>query len=74
MRTEKEKMLAGDLYNPLDKQLSDERLKTRLLLAELNNSREDKPEERARILKELIPRLENIYGCSHHFIVIMAVT
>lgn len=55
MGTEKEKMLAGELYNPLDKELSDERLKARLLLADLNSSREDRPEERARILKELIP-------------------
>jgi maltose O-acetyltransferase len=56
MRTEKEKMLAGELYNALDKELSDKRLKARLLLAELNNSREDKPGERARILKQLIPQ------------------
>lgn len=55
MKTEKEKMLAGELYNPLDKELSDERLKTRLLIKELNDTREDQVEERVRILKELIP-------------------
>ncbi|PKV62453.1 sugar O-acetyltransferase [Pontibacter ramchanderi] len=55
MMSEKEKMLAGELYNPLDKQLSDERLQTRLLLKELNDSREDQVEERSRILKALIP-------------------
>lgn len=55
MKTEKEKMLAGELYDPFDKQLSDERLQTRLLLKELNDSREDQVEERNRILKELIP-------------------
>lgn len=55
MKTEKEKMLAGELYDPLDKQLSDERLRTRLLIKELNDSREDETEERVRILKELIP-------------------
>lgn len=48
-------MLAGELYDPFDKQLSDERLQTRLLLKELNDSREDQVEERNRILKELIP-------------------
>lgn len=48
-------MLAGELYDPLDKQLSDERLQTRLLLKELNDSREDQVEERSRILKALIP-------------------
>ncbi|CAM3648745.1 sugar O-acetyltransferase [Pontibacter korlensis] len=48
-------MLSGELYDALDKQLSDERLRTRLLLKELNDSREDQAEERSRILKELIP-------------------
>jgi acetyltransferase-like isoleucine patch superfamily enzyme len=48
-------MLAGALYNPLDKQLSEERLKARLLLKELNDTREDQVEERVRILKELLP-------------------
>lgn len=55
MKTEKEKMLAGKLYDALDKQLSDERLRTRLLIKELNDTREDQVEERNRILKELIP-------------------
>nr|WKN34071.1 sugar O-acetyltransferase [Tunicatimonas sp. TK19036] len=55
METEKEKMLAGELYDPLDKQLSDERLRTRLLIKELNDTREDQVEKRTRILKELIP-------------------
>jgi maltose O-acetyltransferase len=55
MKSEKDKMLAGELYNALDAQLSEERVKCRLLLKELNESREDQVEERARILKELIP-------------------
>ncbi len=41
MKTEKEKMLAGELYNPLDTQLSEERLKARLLIKELNETGED---------------------------------
>lgn len=56
MKTEKEKMLDGELYDPLDQQLTDERTKTRLLVKALNDSREDDTEERTRILKELIPR------------------
>ncbi|CAN5290355.1 sugar O-acetyltransferase [soil metagenome] len=48
-------MLDGELYDPLDQELSDERIRARLLIKELNESREDQPEERARILKELIP-------------------
>lgn len=55
MKTEKEKMLAGELYDPLDPQLVEDRLRTRLLIKELNDSREDEVEERNRILKELIP-------------------
>jgi maltose O-acetyltransferase len=55
MRTEKEKMLAGELYNALDKQLSDERLRARLLLKELNDTRDDEKENRTRIIQSLLP-------------------
>jgi maltose O-acetyltransferase len=55
MKTEKEKMLAGELYDALDPQLTEERIKARLLLKALNESREDEPENRMEILKELIP-------------------
>lgn len=55
METEKEKMLAGELYDPLDQQLVVDRMRTRLLIKELNDSREDQTEERVRILKEMIP-------------------
>ena len=48
-------MLAGELYDPLDQQLSDERVRTRLLIQELNSTREDDTEERSRVLQELIP-------------------
>lgn len=56
MKTEKEKMLAGELYNPLDEQLVQERLNARLLIKVLNDTREDETEERNRFLKELIPK------------------
>jgi|SRR5690606_12323897 len=55
MKTEKDKMLAGELYDPLDQQLVDERLNTRLLIKALNDTREDEVDERKRVLKELIP-------------------
>lgn len=55
MKTEKQKMLSGELYNALDAELSQERLRARLLLKELNDSKEDEPEKRKGILKELIP-------------------
>lgn len=55
MKTEKEKMLACELYDPLDKQLSDERRKARLLTEQLNQSGDDEEELRKKILAELIP-------------------
>ncbi len=55
MKTEKDKMLAGELYNPLDQELTDDRLRTRLLIKELNDTREDEVAERKRLLQELIP-------------------
>ena len=55
MKSEKQKMIAGELYDPLDPQLVEDRLKTRLLIKRLNDSREDEAEERMKILTELIP-------------------
>ncbi len=55
MKTEKEKMLAGELYDASDSELTDERIKARLLSKELNDSREDEKETRERIIKQLIP-------------------
>jgi maltose O-acetyltransferase len=59
MKSEKEKMLAGELYNALDKQLTDERIKARLLLKKLNDSPEDQPGRRESILKQLLPNSGN---------------
>jgi len=55
MKTEKEKMIAGELYDPLDKELVEDRLRTRLLIKALNDTREDEIEARNYILKQLIP-------------------
>jgi maltose O-acetyltransferase len=55
MRSEKEKMLGGELYDPLDPQLSAERRHARLLCKALNDTRDDEQDERARLIKELIP-------------------
>src|ERR1043166_1349933 len=56
MRSEKDKMLGGERYDPLDPQLSAERRRARLLFKALNDTRDDQQEERARLIKELIPR------------------
>jgi len=55
MKTEKQKILSGELYNAFDTELSKERLKARVLLKDLNDSREDEQEKRKKILKDLIP-------------------
>ena len=55
MKTEKEKMLAGELYNAIDPQLTEERVKARLLTKKLNDSRKDEEELQAAIIKDLIP-------------------
>lgn len=48
-------MLAGELYDALDKQLSEERMQARLLIKAFNDSAEDNGEERSRIIKILLP-------------------
>jgi maltose O-acetyltransferase len=55
MKTEKEKMVAGELYDPLDAQLSADRVQARLLIKALNDTREDDTAERSRVLQQLLP-------------------
>lgn len=52
-KTEKQKMLAGEFYDPLDAQLVVERQRARDLCKRLNDSREDEYDERARVLRAL---------------------
>lgn len=53
MPSEREKMLAGELYNPLDPELFRARDRARDLCQDLNATREAQQEERRRILREL---------------------
>ena len=53
MKTEKEKMLAGELYDPQDPHLSRERLRCRDLCRQYNDTREDQKEQRRHLLSEL---------------------
>ena len=53
MKSEKAKMLAGELYDPLDPELSRERQRCRDLCKRLNDCREDQQEECRRILCDL---------------------
>lgn len=52
-RSERTKMLAGELYNPLDPELVRARDRARDLCQDLNATRESHHEERRRILREL---------------------
>lgn len=53
MRTERDKMLAGDLYDPLDAELVAARERARDLCRALNDTRESAHEERRRIAQAL---------------------
>ena len=53
MRSERQKMLAGELYNALDPELVTARNRARDLCQALNGSREEDVEERRRILQDL---------------------
>jgi hypothetical protein len=39
MKTEKEKMIAGEMYDPLDQQLVDHRLRARLLIKAIKRNK-----------------------------------
>jgi maltose O-acetyltransferase len=54
VKTEIQKMLAGELYDPLDPQLCAERQRARDLCQALNATREDQQEERTRIVASLL--------------------
>lgn len=55
MLSEKEKMLSGQLYDPLDPQLVAERRRARLLCKAYNDTSADERDERMRLLSGLIP-------------------
>jgi len=52
--TEKEHMLAGNMYNPMDEQLVKERHQARLLFHKINSLNDDSKEERNKLLYQLI--------------------
>lgn len=53
MRTERDKMLAGELYDPFDPELVQARERSRDLCQALNATREAQQEERRRLLLEI---------------------
>lgn len=75
--TEREKMLAGLLYDPSDPELGALLVKARKLARKYNQLDEDEPEKRTAILRELLPNSPNLpalqapiafdYGCNTTF-------
>jgi maltose O-acetyltransferase len=55
MGSEREKMLAGVLYDPQDRELRADRRRARLLCKAFNDTRDDELERRARLIRALIP-------------------
>ncbi len=55
MKTEKDKMIAGEMYDPMDKQLMEDRIQTRLLLKTLNETAEDDLQQKKHIQQQLLP-------------------
>lgn len=55
MPTEKEKMLTGEWYNPLDKALAAERLAARKLQHQFNLSSPEDDSQRKQLLKQWLP-------------------
>lgn len=56
MSSEWEKMLRGELYDPLDPELVQARNRARDLCQDLNATRESQQDERRRVLRELLGR------------------
>lgn len=52
-KTERQKMLAGELYDPLDAELTAARMRASSLCETLNATRESDPESRRRLSREL---------------------
>ena len=75
--TEKDKMLAGMLYDPSDPELSALLVKARKLARRYNQMDEDEPEKRTAVLRELLCNTPNLpslqapiyfdYGCNTTF-------
>ena len=61
MKSEKQKMLAGENYDPHDAELTRERTKCRDLLQALNATSEHQGEERLRIIAELHGKDTNVW-------------
>ena len=62
MRSERDKMLAGELYDPLDPELVTARERARDLCQALNATREAEQDERRRILGDGLGERRGRFG------------
>ena len=72
MKTEKEKMLAGELYKPRDKELLEDRLRAKNLCYKYNNLAPDAGEKKKLLLQELFktdkkPYIEPNFYCDYGY-------
>ncbi len=70
--TEKEKMIAGELYNPMDEELFQDRLHAKSLCKKINDLDPTKLDEREHLLKELFqtdnnPFVEPDFYCDYGY-------
>ncbi len=66
--SEKEKMSEGKLYDPLDSELINERVKCKLLCQEYNNIKYDDIEKREDILKQILGKTKEKFFVEQPFI------
>ena len=66
--SEKEKMLSGEFYNPLDSELINERVKCKLLCQEYNNIQYEKKKKREKILKQILGKTKEKFFIEQPFI------
>lgn len=64
MKTEKEKMLAGEVFNVYDPTLVQERRRARDLIEQFNALGENDPQKSERLIRQLFGRVGN--GCEVH--------
>jgi len=64
---EKEKMLSGELYNPLDKSLENQRTECKLLCQEYNNLKYDNYEKRAEIIRKILGKTKEKFFIEQPF-------
>jgi len=73
MKSEKQKMICGELYNAMDEELLKDRLQARFLLKKYNDSFPDQASTRQQILHDLIPEqgsklyIESPFFCDYGF-------